>query len=133
MRLAVLLLLAGCATARDGAVVTTNAAGAFLADAEKALASLDKADQQAVIDHGGTADGMRAELAAVRARYHGAWVAYRKARAGWLVAASVLRAYDDAERARLTHAEGDYAKAVADLVAAEAAFAHATAALREAP
>lgn len=111
MRLAVLLLLAGCATARDGAVVTTNAAGAFLADAEKALASLDKADQQAVIDHGGTADGMRAEL----------------------VAASVLRAYDDAERARLTHAEGDYAKAVADLVAAEAAFAHATAALREAP
>lgn len=126
------VLLAGCATVRDGAVVSLNGAAEFGADAEKALAELDKGDQEDVLARS-SGEQARAGLVAVRARYHPAWAAYRGYRAAWLSAAATLRAYDDAKRAGLPVLEADIAKAIADVVAAETALAKATAALRHPP
>lgn len=131
MRILILLAIAllGCASPRDAAVVTVNGAGEFLTDAEHALAALDRGAQEDALSHGSN-DAARAELIAVQARYHAAWVAYRRAKAAWLSAAAGVRAYDDAERANVTHSVADYAAAVAELVTAEREFMKATAALR---
>lgn len=127
---ALAIVLAGCSTVRDGAVVTLNGGAAFGTDAEKALLAIDKGEQDAARERAHSLDEGKVELAKVQLRYRPAWAAYRAYRTAWLAAAAQVRVYDDAKRAGLPVVEADVVRAVADLVAAEQAFAKASAALK---
>ncbi len=123
--LALCLWLTSCATARDVAVVAVNMSADFGREAEPILESLDKAEQQEALKQ----SNPKAALAAVRARYHKAWNAYRAYRAAWLAAASAVHAYDSADALGRSPDPASLIRFVGTLADAEKAFAEAAAAI----
>lgn len=122
-------VLAGCATPRDNAVASINAASAFGATAEVVLRELDVRAQEAALAGTQAPEDRRARVEAVRQRFGAAWQAYRDYRAAWLAAAATARAYDDAVALGQHPDATNLLLAARALAEAEARFAAAAAAL----
>ena len=103
------------------AVRTANTTADLMDAAQTVLADTYKAEQIAAVDAASSADGAKAAVAAIRARYAPAWAAHRAARHTWLSFAATIEGrklghYTDTEIAswlpRIAKAHAELARAV---------------------
>lgn len=123
--------VAGCASVRDDAVKVLNVSGDFGASAEATLEALDRHDQEDAVAHAWSQAQAQAAVAGVRAKYAGAWKAYRDYRVAMLAAQGAVQLYDATQQRGGAVDVAALQAAVAKLEAAETAFVQAMQMVRE--